>query len=107
MLDENEVLCTNNARDFAGLLGREELHPGLVVFEENTFAQLQRRLFLALLDHVQGRDDLVNRMIFLSLDTASQKLHEQAYERRLSDAERQDILRIVVPRLREEVRPPL
>ncbi len=107
MLREDEVLCTNNARDFAGVLGEQELHPGLVVFEENTFAALQRRLFSAVLDHVEGRRDLINRMLYVGLDAASQELHEPAHDRRLSEAEKQELLRIVTPRIREEERPRL
>ncbi|MGE0706675.1 MAG: DUF5615 family PIN-like protein [Planctomycetota bacterium] len=106
MLQTSEVLCTNNARDFTGVLGRE-VHPGLVVFEENTFTEVQQRLFAALLEHVAGRDDLVNTMIFLSLDAETQKLHAPAYERKLTDEEKQRILRLLVPQIREEKRPPL
>lgn len=97
----------NNARDFAGVLGEQELHPGLVVFEENTFTAAQQRLFSQLLSHVEGRDDLINRMIRLSFDSRTQALHEPAYERRLTEEERAEILRVLVPLVEEEERPRL
>lgn len=107
MLREDETLCTNNAGDFAGVLGRQELHPGLVVFEENTFVEAQRRLFSALLDHIQGRADLINRMFHLRFDDTTRALHEPAYERRLTADEKAEILRLLVPTIREEERPRL
>ena len=61
MLKESEVLCTNNARDFTGVLGQEEIHPGLVVFEENTFTEVQQRFSTALLDHIEGLTILSTR----------------------------------------------
>jgi hypothetical protein len=107
LLEQGEVLCTNNARDFTGVLGEHELHPGLVVFEDNTFAEVQQHLFVALLEHIAGRDDLINRMVFLGLDPRTRRLHEPARRRRLTDEEKQAILRSLVPQVREEERPPL
>lgn len=107
MLREDETLCTNDARDFSGVLGRQELHPGLVVFEENTFVEAQRRLFSALLDHVDGRGDLINRMFHLGFDDTTRALHEPAYERRLTSDDKAEILRLLVPTIREEERPRL
>jgi predicted nuclease of predicted toxin-antitoxin system len=35
-VDEDRTLVTQNAEDFRGLVGRTELHPGLVILAENS-----------------------------------------------------------------------
>jgi len=68
---ENDLtLVTENARDFRRLLwrdpkhpGRHEIHPGLVLIEDGgLLAEEEIAWFAAFLDHIEGRDDLVNRI---------------------------------------------
>jgi predicted nuclease of predicted toxin-antitoxin system len=64
------VLVTNNATDFRALLGREEVHAGLVCI--NMAASLmslevQRRLFALALDRLGGREP-INELLEITLD---------------------------------------
>lgn len=56
------TFVTNNRADFLALLGKEPLHPGLLIIVPNVTPTLQRELFKAALDHI-GTRDLVNRVI--------------------------------------------
>lgn len=47
---------TNNRADFIRLLGKVELHPGLIVLVPNVLPAVQRTLFKAALEHSAGRD---------------------------------------------------
>ena len=64
------VLVTNNATDFRALLGREEVHAGLVCI--NMAASLmslevQRRLFALVLDRLGDREP-INELLEITLD---------------------------------------
>jgi len=60
------TLVTNNRADIIQLLGRLELHPGLIVLLPNVAPRLQRALFQAALQYSTGRD-LVNTVIEVAL----------------------------------------
>jgi hypothetical protein len=51
-----------HAADFLALLGKEPLHPGIILIVPNVTPVLQRELFKATLDHIGARD-LTNSVI--------------------------------------------
>lgn len=56
------TFVTNNGPDFLALLGKEPLHPGIIIIVPNVTPVLQRELFQAALDHIGARD-LTNTVI--------------------------------------------
>ncbi|HEU0054641.1 MAG TPA: DUF5615 family PIN-like protein, partial [Longimicrobium sp.] len=72
VLEENFVLVTNNRDDFRALVGRVELHPGLVVIVENVRRAREMEFFAAALarilaDEAEGRD-MVNSVVEVTGD---------------------------------------
>ena len=70
-LEEDRIIVTQNAGDFRKLVGRQEVHPGLVILpnvgREGTWALLDRVLaFLAA--EGDGRTFMVNRVIEVAAD---------------------------------------
>lgn len=61
------TFVTNNRVDFLRLLGKRELHPGLIVPVPNVAPAIQRALFDAAIQYLAGRD-LVNSVLEVSLD---------------------------------------
>jgi hypothetical protein len=61
------TLVTNNGPGFLQLLGKMDLHPGLIILVPNVGPALQRALFQAALRHTAQRD-LVNTVIEVSLE---------------------------------------
>jgi predicted nuclease of predicted toxin-antitoxin system len=75
------VLVTNNATDFRALLGREEVHAGLVCINMAAglmSLEVQRRLFALALDRLGDREP-INELLEITLD-----------ERRVVHVERYD-----------------
>ncbi|OAN52787.1 DUF5615 family PIN-like protein [Magnetospirillum moscoviense] len=61
---EGFVFVTNNAKDFLRLYARENIHAGLVIIVPGGIpAEVQVRLFAAVLDEVEPMADLVNRIV--------------------------------------------
>jgi predicted nuclease of predicted toxin-antitoxin system len=56
------TFVTNNGADFLALLGKEPLHPGMIIIVPNVIPVLQRELFKAALDHIGSRD-LTNSVV--------------------------------------------
>jgi hypothetical protein len=56
------TFVTNNGADFLALLGKEPLHPGIIIIVPNVTPVLQRELFKAALDHIGARD-LTNSVV--------------------------------------------
>ena len=56
------TFVTNNGADFIALLGKEPLHPGMIIIVPNVAPVLQRELFGAALDHIGARD-LTNSVV--------------------------------------------
>ena len=56
------TFVTNNGDDFLALLGKEPLHPGIIIIVPNVTPVLQRELFKAALDHIGARD-LTNSVV--------------------------------------------
>jgi predicted nuclease of predicted toxin-antitoxin system len=56
------TFVTNNGADFLALLGKEPLHPGIIIIVPNVPPVLQRELFKAALDHLGARD-LTNSVV--------------------------------------------
>lgn len=65
------VLVTNDTTDFVTLVGREEIHPGLVCLKfaegNHNSRESQRRLFRHALEHLADRDP-VNEVLEITLD---------------------------------------
>jgi predicted nuclease of predicted toxin-antitoxin system len=64
------VLVTNNATDFRALLGREEVHAGLICINmaANLMSlEVQRRLFALALDRLGDREP-INELLEITLD---------------------------------------
>jgi predicted nuclease of predicted toxin-antitoxin system len=61
------TFVTNNRADFIQLLGKTELHPGLIVLVPNVVPGLQRALFQAVLQYSAQRD-LVNTVVEVRLE---------------------------------------
>jgi hypothetical protein len=56
------TFVTNNGADFLALVGKEPLHPEIIIIVPNVNPVLQRELFKAALDHIGGRD-LTNSVV--------------------------------------------
>lgn len=65
---EDFTFVTNNARDFRKLYAKEALHAGLVIIVPQVLPALQRELFLAALDELSDRNDLVNEVIEMTIE---------------------------------------
>jgi predicted nuclease of predicted toxin-antitoxin system len=68
IIKDELVFVTNNGADFIRLLGKVELHPGLIVLVPNVRATIQRALFKAALEHSAERD-LINTVLEIDLQT--------------------------------------
>lgn len=67
-LERDYIVVTNNARDFRRIYGRLEVHPGLVLVLPDLPGAQQRRYFLAIVEFIDARPDVVNRIV--SIDRA-------------------------------------
>jgi hypothetical protein len=56
ILEKDYTFVTNNGADFVALLGKEPLHPGMIVMVPNVTPVLQREFFEAAVDHIGSRD---------------------------------------------------
>ena len=64
LLQEQFVLVTNNREDFLALIGRTELHPGLVVIVENVPRAREIVFFRRALAHIAAAgSDMINRVV--------------------------------------------
>lgn len=65
-IEEDRIIVTENARDFRGLVGRQELHPGLIILpavdRDGTWRLLQQVLAWLGREHDPARY-MVNRVI--------------------------------------------
>jgi predicted nuclease of predicted toxin-antitoxin system len=62
-IEFDAAILTNNGKDFRKLVGKVDIHPGLIIFLPSVRIVEQERLFLALLKYLKRRDDLINRVI--------------------------------------------
>ncbi|MBV9251480.1 MAG: DUF5615 family PIN-like protein [Acetobacteraceae bacterium] len=62
------VLVTNNASDFRKIYATTALHAGLIIIVPNLGRAMQAELFRTALEAVTLPDDLVNRVLEVSLD---------------------------------------
>lgn len=67
-IDHDLIVVTNNKRDYLRLYAREVLHPGLVILLPSVDADLQQRLFKAVLVWLALEQDLVNRALEVARD---------------------------------------
>ena len=77
---DSYVLVTNDTADFTSLVGREEVHPGLIclnVMPGHMSLKVQRVLFEIALDQLAG-DEPVNEVIGITL-TADRKVRIDRY----------------------------
>jgi predicted nuclease of predicted toxin-antitoxin system len=70
-IEEDRILITQNAQDFRGLIGRVDMHPGLIVLP-STSRSATLRLFQAVLDFLDEqsnpRDYMFNRVLEVNLE---------------------------------------
>ena len=69
-INDSRVLVTNNKADFIRLVGRKEVHPGLVclnIAPEHMNLENQKRLFQHALSHLSNQDP-VNEVLEITLD---------------------------------------
>jgi predicted nuclease of predicted toxin-antitoxin system len=70
-IDEDRIIVTENARDFRKLVGRVEMHPGLIIFpsidREGTW-RLMEIVLDELEKHGDGRDYMFNRVLEVGED---------------------------------------
>lgn len=72
------VLVTNNAADFRALLGREEVHAGLVCINvASGLMSLDVQLFTFALDRLGGREP-INELLAITLDE-NKVVHGERY----------------------------
>lgn len=92
LLEGEWTLVTNNGPDFLRILRRKvsdeglEIHPGLILFLRNMRPALQSVLFQATLDYLAAREDLLNTVLEVDLDSATRALLDRG--RRLQAASR-------------------
>jgi len=60
------VLVTNNAKDFRKLAGSTEIHPGMILILPNVPPRKQSVLFSLVLEYLDDREDLIDRVIEIS-----------------------------------------
>ena len=63
------VLVTNNGSDFLRLYSTVEVHSGLIVVVPASPVERQQLLFRCALRYVEGRTDLVNRIVEIHSET--------------------------------------
>src|SRR5438552_963354 len=63
VLARDDILVTNNARDFLSIYARFELHPGLVVILPSAGRAEQVALFNLAVTEIERRPDIVNHVI--------------------------------------------
>jgi predicted nuclease of predicted toxin-antitoxin system len=69
LLDEDLTLVTNNWDDFRPMLGRTEVHPGIVVILPNVRRERQVELFSAALEVIRDHTlDMVNTVLKVDAD---------------------------------------
>lgn len=71
VLAEDLTFVTNNWRDFHALLGRTEVHPGIIVILPNVRRERQVELFTRALDVLHEEDppaDLINTVLEVEED---------------------------------------
>ena len=61
------TFVTNNRVDFIRLFGKMDLHPGLIVLVPNVLPALQRAMFQAAIQYLEGRD-LINAVLEVTLE---------------------------------------
>ncbi len=77
IIKDEFTFVTNNRSDFTRLFSKTKLHAGLIVLVPNVIPALQRALFRAAVDYLDGRR-LVNTVI--EVDLAGNKVQCWEYE---------------------------
>jgi len=68
VLARDDILVTNNARDFLQIYARLELHPGLVIILPSAGRAEQVALFNLAITEIERRPDIVNQVIEVRRD---------------------------------------
>lgn len=64
IIDEDFVFVTNNGRDFLKLYSNRDIHPGLVIIVPGGLPTTRQiELFDLVLNFIENKDDLINRLI--------------------------------------------
>ncbi len=78
-IGDDWVFVTNDTTDFVTLVGREEMHPGLVCLNfavGHNAKESQKRLFRHALQHLAGLDP-VNEVLQITLDASGRVITER------------------------------
>ncbi len=69
-LAEDLIVVSNNPKDFRRLVGRIDLHPGLILILPNVGSALQRQLFGRALQRIKEDQlaDLMNKVVEVDFD---------------------------------------
>jgi hypothetical protein len=106
LLEDDLILVTNNGPDFTALLSSPDtVHPGLIVLVTQVAPAVQVELFRAVLDHLDGREELVNTVIEVDVDEAT-RAALQPMDRWRTKEEWNHVADAVKPVVREYPLPP-
>ena len=90
-IGDDWVLVTNAATDFMALLGREEIHPGLVCLNfvggHHNNRESQKRLFRHALEHLSDHEP-INEVLEITLDVEARVLTKRYAWPRLYETSR-------------------
>jgi hypothetical protein len=70
LIEETLILVTNNRADWLALLGNTELHPGLVVIQENVPRARQMHYFTKCLVAIGALPSMINMVVEVDADSA-------------------------------------
>ena len=80
VLRRDDILVTNNARDFLSIYAKFDVHPGLVIILPSVSREDQIALFEAALQVIETRDDLVNHLLEVSSDGSTRVVPWSAFD---------------------------
>ncbi len=80
VLRRDDILVTNNARDFLSIYAKFDVHPGLVIILPSVSREAQIALFEAALRVIETRDDLVNHLLEVSRDGSTRVVPWSAFD---------------------------
>ncbi len=80
VLDRNDILVTNNAKDFLSIYARFEIHPGLVLILPSVSRERQVQLFDIALKVVEERNDIVGQLLEVYADGSTKIVPWSAFD---------------------------
>ncbi len=62
------ILVTNNAGDFRRIYAAQPLHPGLIIIIPNAGREMQKRLFIGVLEQLASLGEPINQILEADVD---------------------------------------